>query len=169
MNVLKKGISLISLIITIVVIIILASITVYNSLDTVDDANLVKMEKEYNDVCTFVRSISTKLEADIIDVNLSENTLATDEEISKFEVQIDFTSGDALKIDGINKSIKDDDEDPKYGYHYISGKDIVNGIEGIDISSKLEKVENDYIINFYYGVVIAKVSPTKVNVSGTIR
>ena len=44
---LKKGVSLISLIITIVVIIVLATITIYNSLKTVEQSQQVKSEKEF--------------------------------------------------------------------------------------------------------------------------
>lgn len=168
----NKGVSLITLIITIIVIIILSSIAVFNSLDTVDDANIVKKEKEYNDVCTFVRGISAKAEAGKFDLNLTKDTLATDDQINGFFIygeDIDLTSGDTIKISQMNVSIRDDGVNPNYGYHYITGKQIENGIAGVDASSKLENVKNDYIINFYYGVVIAKISDEKVNVTGVIK
>lgn len=168
----NNGISLISLIVTIVVIIILASITVFNSFDVLEDSYISKKEKEYNDVCSFVTSISVKAEADIIDLELTDSTLVTIDQIDEFyiyNVETDFTSGDTHKIISMNESINDEGLEPKYGYHYITGKQIENGIPGININSGLEKVENNYIINFYYGVVIAKISETKTNVTGAIR
>ena len=64
----KKGVSLISLIITIIVIIILATITIFNSLDTVDDSNIAVKEKEFEDVCTYVTNVSTKAMGDLINL-----------------------------------------------------------------------------------------------------
>lgn len=168
-NLKSNGISLISLIVTIVVIIILASITVFNSFDVIEDSHLSKMEKEYNDVCTFVTNISTKAQADIIDLNLTDATLATRNQIGEFyiyDLSTDFTSGDANKVFNINDT---EGLDAKYGYHYITGNQIENGIPGLEEDSRLDKVENNYLINFYYGVVIAKISETKTNVMGMIR
>lgn len=164
----NKGISLITLVITITVMIILASITVFNSFDLIEDSQVTKLEKEYNDVCTFVTNISTKAVADIIDLSLTESTLASTEQISEF---FEDTNENAIQIELMNQSITDPTEgvDPKYGYHYITGSQIENGIPGIEESSKLENVENDYIINFYYGVVVARISETKTNVMGAIR
>lgn len=168
----NKGVSLISLIITIIVMIILAGITVFNSLDTVDDAYLVKKEKEYNDVCTFVRDVSTKAEADMIKLSLTKDTLATEGQIGNvfiYGVETDLSSGDVHKMNDMNEAIRNDEVDAKYGYHYVTGKQIEYGIPGVDVSSKLENVENDYIINFYYGVVVAKISDTQTNVTGAVK
>lgn len=169
----KKGISLISLIITIIVMIILTSLVVFSSLETIQDANLTKRRNEFTEVCTFVRNISTKAEADMIDLELSGDTLATAAQISDFfvhEVETDFSTEDASKIDAINESIRTSGRNPKYGYHYITGKQIENDtIPGIDVTSNFEDLQNNYIINFYYGVIISKISDSEVNVSGAIR
>ena len=169
----NKGISLISLIITIIVIIILASIAVYGSLGTIQDANNVKKLNEYNNVCTYVEDVSSRVAADLLSINLTESTLATEDQIMSFYIfdsnESEFTSGDAQKIKSINDSVKDNGRNPKFGYHYITGKQIENGINGINYPSKLEGINNDYLINFYYGVIIGKVSDTKTNVTGTIK
>ena len=169
----KKGVSLISLIITIIVIIILASIAVYGSLETIQDANDVKMLNEYDNVCTYVEDVSARVAADLLSVNLTDSTLATEEQIMSFYIfdseESEFTSEDAQKIKSINDSVKDSGRNPKFGYHYITGRQIENGIEGVDYPSNIEEVNNDYLINFYYGVVIGKVSDTKTNVTGTIK
>lgn len=165
----KKGVSLISLIITIVAIIILASITIFSSLSTVGEAQNVKMEKEFNDVCDFVRSISTKAEAGIIELNLSGDTLATEAQLATFYVdssESEFTAEEQQKIFSINESVRN----PNYGYHYITGNQIENGIPGIeDVTPTLDGVVNNYIINFYYGTVVAKVSNTKTCISGKVK
>lgn len=169
----KKGVSLISLIITIIVIIILASIAVYGSLETIQDANDVKRLNEYDSVCTYVEDVSARVAADLLSVNLTDSTLATEEQIMSFYIfdseESEFTSEDAQKIKSINDSVKDSGRNPKFGYHYITGRQIENGIEGVDYPSNIEEVNNDYLINFYYGVVIGKVSDTKTNVTGTIK
>ncbi len=164
----KKGVSLISLIITIIVLIILSSITIFNSLNTVDEAQTVKMEKEFNDVCDFVRSISTKAEAGMLELNLSGDTLATESQLATFYVnspESEFTAEDQQNIFSFNESGRD----PNYGYHYITGNQIENGISGIDVPSNLDGVINNYIINFYYGTVVAKVSSNKTCISGKVK
>lgn len=169
MNILNKGISLISLIITIIVIIILASITIFNSLSTIDQAQVVKLEKEFNDVCDFVRTISTQVEAGMLELNLSGDTLATAEHLQDIYVdspETEFTAEEQNNIHSLNQSGRN----PKYGYHYITGKQIENGIPGLEsISSNLEDVKNNYIINFYYGTVVAKISDDKTCISGRVR
>lgn len=173
MEILNKGISLISLIITIIVMIILTSLVVFGSLETIQDANLTRKRNEFAEVCTFVRGISTKAEADLIELNLTSGTLATPSQISDFyvdEVETDLSSSDAQKIEAINVSVRESGRNPKYGYHYITAKQIENStIPGIEANSNMEKVQNDYIINFYYGVIITKISDTEVSVSGIIR
>ena len=168
----NKGVSIITLIITIVVIIILAAMTIFNSFDTVEDAHLTKTEKEYNDVSAFVINASTKVQAGLVDVSLTESTLVTRSQIEEFyiyDVDTNFTSGDTHKIINMNESIIDEGMDPKYGYHYFTGKQIENGLEQVGVKSNLDNVDNNYIINFYYGVVVAKVSDTKTNVTGAIK
>lgn len=171
----KKGVSLISLIITIVVIIILASITIFSSLDTVEQSQQLKKETEFEEVTTFVRSISTKAEGGLITLNLTNDTVATVSQLSSFYSEGDETelsSEEIQRIEAINASSQNN----KYKYHYIRGSQIENGIipglENINSSNYgvnfPKKVENDYLINFYYGVVVAKVSQVKTLVRGNV-
>lgn len=174
----KKGVSLISLIITIVVIIILASFTYFSSLNTIDETILAKKQSELEDVYTFVREISAKAQAGLIDLNLTSATLADDSILNDFYVSGDgtqLTEDKKESIESFNDSIKEEDR-PELGYHYITGRqiefDTIPGLEGISTSNggliTPNKVENDYIINFYYGTVIAKVSSDKTLVRGKI-
>lgn len=168
----NRGVSLISLIITIVAVIILASVTIFNSLDTIDDAQIAKMQKEFNDVADFVRTVSSKAEADLIDLSLSYDTLATEAQLASFYVddaESEFTAEAQNKIKALNDSVIESGKNAKYGYHFVTGKQIENGISGIDINSNLEGVENNYIINFYYGTVVAKISPNQSIYVGTIK
>ena len=78
-----------------------------------------------------------------------------------------FTTQDAVLVDSINTAVKSNN--PERGYHYITATQIEYGIDGIDEPSNLEKVKNNYIINFYYGIVIAKLSNTETRVSSSIK
>lgn len=163
----KKGVSLISLIITIVAIIILASIAIYSSFGTADEAYLVKNTKEFNDVVTYVNSVNAKLEARLTKSNLSVDTVATDAQIDEFYTtgaNTEITSEEISKIKDRNTGTN-----YKYSYHYVTASQIENGVPGISEESNLEGIENDYLINFGYGVVIAKVSDTQTKVAGTVK
>lgn len=163
----KKGVSLISLIITIVAIIILASIAIYSSFSTADEAYLVKNTKEFNDVVTYVNSVNAKLEARIIKENLSGDTVATDAQIDEFYTtgaNTEITSEEISKIKDRNTGTN-----YKYSYHYVTASQIENGVPGISEESSLEGIKNDYLINFGYGVVIAKVSDDQTKVAGAVK
>ncbi len=171
----KKGVSLITLIVTIIVIIILAGIAVFSSLDTIEQSQEVKSEAEFEDVCTFVRSISTRVEAGLFSINsLSSATPDTVEEISLFRAEDDAEVAKALNdIQGFNNSGRP----ARFMYYYVTGKQIENdNIPGLENLTNTEesflvtnKVENNYLINFYYGTVIAKVSQTKTRISGQVK
>ena len=158
-----------TLIITVVVIIILASITIFNGLDTFKRAQEAKAENEFKDVCNFVRTLSGNLEAGLLDTTLTKDTLATDEQINSMYVDSEesqLTPEEVNIISNVNETAV---STPDRGYHYITAKQIEYGIPGIDADSSLSNVGNDYIINFYYGVVISRVSEEKTLVSGIVR
>ena len=166
----KSGVSLVSLIITIIVMIILASISIFSSMGTIDESQNLKAEAEYREVCNYITEISSKYSAGLITLDLSGDKLA-EEEIASFQIAgDDIINGELDKIDGFN------DRAPKYGYYYVKGADLENQVVPKFTSntsykefSVPKKVENDYIINYYYGVVVAKISPTKTLISGTIK
>lgn len=163
----KKGVSLISLIITIIVIIILASIAIYSSYSTADEAYEVKYGKEFNDVATFVNTVNAKSEARLITLSLTSDTVATSAQIDSFfttGTDTEITSDDIAKI-----KYKNSGTDYKYQYHYITANQIESGVPGVPIDSNLDELENDYLINFGYGVVIAKITDTKTKVSGAVK
>lgn len=172
----KKGVSLISLVITIIVIIILASITIFSSLNTVEQSQNVKREAEFEDVCTFVRQISSRVEAGLLDLNLTSDTFVTREKLSDFYAPSgELTAEEQNRIYSLNEARK---ATPNLGYHLVRGKDIetdnIPGLKGIASSENSftvpSKVENDYyIINFTYGTVVAKVAPNKTLIRGTVK
>ena len=171
----KKGISLVSLIVAILVIIILASMTVFSVLDTIEQAQDVKKEKEFKDVVTYVRSISNKIQSRTIDVSLTESTLASAEQISSMYIEnsdeSELLADEVNIVNSVNTAIKSGDSSfgADHGYHYVTSSQIKYGIDGIDETSNLDNVDNDYIINFYYGVVIARISSSKTLVDGIIK
>ena len=170
----KKGITLISVVITIIATMILAGITIMSSLDTTNQSLDLRNEVEFDDVANYVRIINTRVEAGLLELNLKNTTLATDEEVELFyAVSGDFTTEKGNKIKSINSSKFDD---PNSGFHYVKGKDIQNdtipGLEGISLKDKSfvspNKVQNDYIINFYTGAVVGRISPKETRVKGNI-
>ena len=171
----KKGISLVSLIVAILVIIILASMTVFSVLDTIEQAQDVKKEKEFKDVVTYVRSISNKIQSRTIDVSLTESTLASAEQISSMYIEnsdeSELLADEVNIVNSVNTAIKSGDSSfgADHGCHYVTSSQIKYGIDGIDETSNLDNVDNDYIINFYYGVVIARISSSKTLVDGIIK
>ena len=105
----NKGISLVTLIITIVVIIILTGITYFSSLNTVDQAQVAKKKAEFNNVCTFVRQISSRAEAGLIDIDMTGAEKASDSQIVAMVSDSDeseFTSVEAQKVQSFNNSRK---------------------------------------------------------------
>ena len=176
MNNLKKGVSLISLIITILVILILASIAIFSSLGTVEQSQIVKAEAEFKEVATFVRTISSLTESDLMELTLTNATKATPEQIQSFLVEGEntmFTSSDCATITGYNQ----ERSDPNKCYHFVRGADIQNdtipGMENLTSGNFNftipNKVENNYIINFYYGVIIGNIAPDRTLKEGSIR
>lgn len=170
----KKGITLISLIITIISIMILAGITIFSSLETTDESLRLRNETEFDDICTYVRTINTKVEAGLIELDMPKTSLATDAEVESFCLSSgDFTEAKCDRVKIINSTKFDD---PNNGYHFVRGKDIQNdsipGLIGIASKDKNfivpSKVKNDYIINFSNGVVIGRASSYESLVRGTI-
>ena len=169
----NKGVSLISLIVTIIVIIILASIAMFSATGSVEQSYDVKKQAEFEDVCTFVINVSSRAEAGLLDLNLTD---ATAEEakakINSFLVPSgELTSEEVDRVYAINISSKNN----KYKYHYITGSQLENanipGLENLIDDKNItfpKQVSNDYIINFSNGVVIAKIAPNKTLVHGKI-
>ena len=179
----KKGISLISLIITIIVMIILASITIFSSFNTVGESQDLKKKTEFNDVSTFVQEIGAKASAGLINLDLIEVASSTDstkihiattDEISEL-----VPAEDQMNVSSANTS----DRSANRKYYYVTGKEIQSGsILGVTIDSEgnsindieksftiPKKVENNYIINFYYGTVATKISDDITLIHGQVK
>lgn len=161
------------MIVTIIVIIILAGISIFNSLDTINQSQDVKSKTEFEDVYTFVNAVSIRAKAGKIDLNLRNDTLARADQLANFySPSGDFSAEEQNKIFSVNESMQND---PNKGYHFVKGRDIENdvipGMENVrsidkDLTTP-NKVKNDYIINFYEGVVVARISPNETLVRGT--
>lgn len=170
----KKGITLISLIITIISIMILAGITIFSSLETADESLKLRNEAEFDEVCNYVRTINARIEAGLIDLNMPRSSLATEDEIDSFCLPSgDFIEKKCSRVKSINGIMLND---PNNGYHLVRGKDIQNdcipGLVGIASKDKSfvtpNKVKNDYIINFSSAIVIGKISSNESKVMGEI-
>lgn len=168
----NKGVSLISLIVTIIVIIILASIAMYSATGSIEQSYDVKKQSEFEDVCTFVINVSSRAEAGLLDLNLTDDTVATVAQLnSVYSQDGELTAEEQNKIASINSSNKKN----YLKYHYITGSQLENanipGLEDLVDDKNItfpKQAANDYIINFYNGVVIAKIAPNKTLVHGKI-
>lgn len=168
----NKGVSLISLIVTIIVIIILASIAMFSATGSIEQSYDVKKQAEFEDVCTFVISVSSRAEAGLLDLNLTDATVATVSQLnSVYSPSGELTAEEQNKIASVNESSKKS----KYKYHYITGSQLENasipGLEDLIDDKNItfpKQASNDYIINFQNGVVISKIAANKTLVHGKI-
>ena len=164
----NKGITLMSLIITVVVMVILLSIAGHFSLDSVKNTYIANEKKEMADVVQYVSALKVKLL--LGEFNVSEN----------FEnVQSKIVTEEALHLIASNlsenemdkiKSVNDDSFlDANYKYLYITSKDLKDSkISKTDVVVKDAK--NDYIINYFTGTIIGLYDGGKrIEISGIIK
>lgn len=164
----NKGITLMSLIITIVVMVILLSIAGHFSLDSVKNTYTANEKKEMADVVQYVSALKVKLL--LGDFNVSENfeniqsKIVTEEAL--YLIASNLSENEMNKIKSVNE---DSILDTNYKYLYVTSKDLNNSqISKTDVIVKDAK--NDYIINYFTGTVIGLYDGGKrIEVSGTIK
>ena len=164
----NKGVTLMSLIITVVVMVILLSIVGYFSLDSVKNSYTANEKKELVDVAQYVSAIKIKLLLGEFDINEeyenAQNKIVTSEAVHL--IASGLTESELVKIKTVNET---EDLDENYKYFYITAEDLKR--ESIAKENIVVKdPKNDYIINFFTGTTIALYDGGKrVEVSGSVK
>ena len=148
----NKGVSLITLVVTIMVMLILLVVVGKYSFDNIVEANKAVDIREVADVREFVLDRQIRInDDDVIELLSNYSTLVlTAEDTHKF-LDGKISDDDIASIIEVNTS----DLESRYKYFYLpkSGKyfdDYEFSANGI----KIKDVKNDYIVNFYTGTVI---------------
>lgn len=161
----NKGITIMSLIITIVVMLILISIVGYFSIDSIKNTHMANDKKEMADIVQYVAAKKTKLLINEFDVEDEyADSVITSE--SLYLIASGLDEDIANKIIEVNTA---DNLDYNYKYIYIpAGR--FNAQSAINEDIVVRDVKNNYIINFYTGTIIGLYdNGERFEISGSIK
>lgn len=162
----NKGISLITLTVTIIVMIILIGVVGVYSLDTIKRGHSAVARRELENVRNFVIRQSLRLDTNdfVIDV------------VKYPDIELSSEKTYALTMDKLSEqeinnivSVNSSELDAKYKYYYIQATE--KHFEDLDFSNNditVRDVKYDYIINFYTGTIIC-VSDGFFSVDGIVK
>lgn len=155
----EKGVTLMTLVITIVIMVILISVAGFYSIDSIKNSYTANEEKEMADVVEYTTTLKTYLL--IEEFSLSEDTVLSIDELEAYENIL--TDTQINNIIEVNISTLDHN----YKYHYIDAeklkdKDFSNG------KINVKDARNKYIINFYTGTIIGLFEERSI-VSGIVK
>lgn len=171
----NKGMSLVSLTITIVVAIIIASILIIPSLDTLADLHEIRDENEFMDIVTYANKINVALAVGDTTDNLTTSTIASQNAILDFFSAIDDPNADSIaqQVSAINSNVNGDTIDGhRYSryFHLALPKDLELGVISFpNIDLGVDTLQNKYLINFSTGTVIAEAPEGTIKVFGKIE
>lgn len=164
----NKGISLITLIVTIMVMLILIGVVGTYSLDTIKKANEASLEREFANVREYVLRHKSSIELGTFDMESSKYP----ELVMAPELAYLFLLGDGkLLQDEVNNIVDVNlaDIDAKYKYYFFQADS--KCFEDPELSSSnlnVQDVKNDYVINFASGTIIC-VAEDNFKVEGLIK
>lgn len=131
-----KGITLMTLIVTITIIIILSLIVGYYSVDSLRDTERMNLEVELRNVEELVSTNKAKIMVGAI--SIPSSYLATDEQINSFSSVLTSSEIDDIKSDG--------------NYYYMNQEKFEEVFEN-SVSAK--NIRHNYLINFADKVIIS--------------
>lgn len=155
----EKGVTIMSLVVTIIVMVILLSVAGYYSIDSIKNSHIANEEKELAEVAEYVGVLKTYLLVE--EFSLSDATVVNQELLDTYN---DVLSGTQInKILEVNLSTLD----ASYKYHYINAEKLADkSFSGGRINVKDAK--NNYIINFYTGTIIG-LYDSRTDISGNVK
>ena len=143
----EEGISLISIVITIIVIILLATIVGVSSVKILKRAEENNIKQEFRNVEELVGTVKGKVMAGSIDIDIPENTyVASNAQIDQYSSVLDN-----VEIESI-KSINTDPDASKNEKYHLMNQEAFDTLFKNEINVK--DVTRSYLINFKEGVVI---------------
>lgn len=143
----NKGISMLTLIITIIVIIILATITVYYSSKTVEDATKKNIMEEMKNVENVISAAKAKGLAG--DFTPNEEYIITDEQLDKMFSGV-LTQEQIQNIKNINN---DDDADPLEKYYLLDQAGFDSEFRNNDIIT-VNGLKRQYLVSYDSRVIL---------------
>lgn len=149
----QSGVSLITLIVTMMIMLILVGIVGKFSLDNIKKANESKRAREFAGIRDFVVTMQLQIDnEDFENVLKSNDDLVLDGSLAHIVADGKLLDSELNAMLDVNAA----DIDAKYKYFYLpaTGKyfsDPNFAIGGMTVSD----VESDYIVNFYTGTVIS--------------
>lgn len=131
-----KGISLMSLIVTIIIIILLAAIGGYYAIDSLDKSERMNAQTELRNVEELVSIQKAKIVADVIEI--PDTYKATSEQINKFSKVLSSSDINKVKTNG--------------KYYYMNQSRFDELFSG---DTNVKDVKKEYLINFEDKVIIS--------------
>ncbi len=154
----NNGITMMSLVITIVVMVIMISVVGYYSIESIENSHISDEKRELDNVLEYMALLKTKLLVD--EFSLSDSTVLEQDVLSTFNNIL--TETQINNISEVNLSTLDS----KYKYHYVT-PEMLSDKSFSDEIAVVKDAKNDYIINFYTGTVIA-LYDSKCDISGGV-
>ena len=161
----NKGITLMSLVITIVIMVVLISIVGYFSLDSIKNSYIANQKKELADVVQYVGSRKTKMLLDEFDVSEKfDGTVLTSEGLYLVAKGLLETDKNTILEVNASEYITDNQK-----YLYITA-DKLNAESLVTDGVVVKDVKNNYIINFFTGTIIGIYeNGERVEISGQVK
>lgn len=161
----NKGVTLMSLVITIVIMVILISIVGYFSLDSIKNSYVANQKKELADVVQYVGSKKVKLLLEEFDVSEKfPDTVVTSEGLYLIANGLSETNKNIILEVNSSDYLKDNQK-----YLYITAEKL-NAESMASDSIVVKDIKNNYIINFFTGTVIGIYdNGERIEISGAVK
>ncbi len=148
----QKGISLITLIVTIMVMLILLGVVGKYSLDSILESQNAVSTKEMSDVRSYVLSMQSKIIAGDFNINVAEYPeIVLSSDLLYTIAYNKLTDSEIGSIIDVNSSSLNDNY--KYYFFQASNK-LFEDTKFSENGLVVQDVKGDYIINFYTGTII---------------
>lgn len=148
----NSGISLITLVITIIVMIILVGIVTTYSIDTIKKGHEAVAQRELENVRDFVIRQCIRMESEDFEIDLDNYP-----EIQLSNEKIYVLCNAKLSSQEIDNivSVNSSDLDDNYKYYYLAADNkLLEDLKFSNDDITVRDVKHDYIVNFYTGTVI---------------
>ena len=164
----NKGVTLMSLIVTIVAMVILISVVGYFSLDSVKNSYIANEKKEMADVLDYVSIKRARLLVQEFNVEEKfeniQNKVVTSEAL--YLIASGLTENDFNRIIEVNTA---SGLENNHKYLYITSEDLNNDSVRKD-EIVIKDAKNNYIINFYTGTIIGLYdNGERIEISGSVK
>ena len=163
----KSGISLITLVVTIMVMLILIGIVGKYSLENIQEATNAVMQSEFSNIRDFTLNIQNQMLIGEFEIELNKYPdIVLSNELLYIIAKDKLQNIEINNIVDVNSA--DIDDDYKYYFFQAESTDYFETRTFSKDNIRVQDVKYDYIINFYTGTVIALYDDT-VKVEGLIK